>query len=42
MGIGLPFRIMYLFTGDSDRMPFQVVEIGHVVIVCAHCGLGRL
>ena len=29
-----------MFTGNSDKMPFHVVEIGHVVIVSAHRGLG--
>jgi hypothetical protein len=28
---------MYLFTGSSDKMPFQVIKNDHVVIVCAHC-----
>jgi hypothetical protein len=31
---------MYLFTGNSDKMPFYVMKNDHVVIVCAHCGPG--
>jgi hypothetical protein len=40
IGGGLPFKIMYLFTGNSDKMPFQVMKNGHVVVVCPHCRLG--
>jgi hypothetical protein len=40
IGGGLPFKIMYLFTGSSDKMPFQVIKNDHVVVVCAHCHLG--
>jgi hypothetical protein len=27
---------MYLFTGNSDKMAFQVTKNDHVVVVCAH------
>jgi hypothetical protein len=37
---GLPFKVMYLFTGTSDKMLFQVMKNDHVVVVCAHCYLG--
>jgi hypothetical protein len=40
VGGGLAFKVMYLFTGNSDKMPFQVMKNDHLVIVCAHCGLG--
>jgi len=31
---------MYLFRGNSDKMPFQVMKRDHVVAVCAHGRLG--
>ena len=37
-GGGLPFKIMYLFAGNSDTMLFQVMKADRVV-VCALCCL---
>ena len=37
-GGGLPFKIMYLFTGNSDKMLVQVKH-DHIVI-CAQCRQG--
>jgi hypothetical protein len=39
-GSGLPFKIMYLFTGNSDTVLFQVMKDDHIVI-CAQCALCR-
>ena len=39
IGGGLPFKIMYWFTGSSDRMLFKVMKNDHVVVVYAHCCL---
>jgi hypothetical protein len=33
MGIGLPFRIMYFFTGSSDKMPFLAMWLLSVYAV---------
>jgi len=38
-GGGLPFKIMYLFAGNSDTMLFQVTKDDHIVI-CAQCRQG--
>jgi hypothetical protein len=32
VGGGLPFEIMHMFTGNSKKMPFQMMKDGHVVI----------
>ena len=38
-GGGLPFKMMYLFTGNSDTVLFQVMKDDRVVI-CAPCCVG--
>jgi hypothetical protein len=35
----ITIKIMYLFTGNSDKVPFQVIKNDHVVIVYAFCYL---
>jgi hypothetical protein len=40
VGGGLPFKSMYLFTGNSDKMSLQVMKNDQVVVVCAHCCQG--
>jgi len=37
---GLPLKIMYLFTGYRDKMPFHVIKNDHVIFICTHCHLG--
>jgi len=38
-GGGLPFKIMYLFAGNSDTVLVQVMKDDHIVI-CALCRQG--
>jgi hypothetical protein len=42
VGGGLPYKIMYLFTGSSDKMLFQVMKNDHVVIACADFRLRKM
>jgi len=36
IGGGLPYKIMYFVTDARDKMLFQVMKNGHVVIVFVH------
>jgi hypothetical protein len=38
IGSGLPFKIIFLFTGTSDRMLLQVMKNDHVVVAHCRCG----
>ena len=40
VGCRLPFKVIYFFTRNSDKMLFQVMKNDHVLVVCSHCSLG--